>query len=51
MATIAPVPVRRPFYRHLYVQVLIAIAIGIVLGYASPATAVKMQPSVTGSSS
>lgn len=36
--------VRRPFYRILYVQVLIAIAIGIVLGVTSPDWAVAMRP-------
>ncbi|MCC6915312.1 MAG: dicarboxylate/amino acid:cation symporter [Rhodospirillaceae bacterium] len=35
---------RRPFYRILYVQVLIAIAIGIFLGVANPDWAVAMRP-------
>src|SRR5262245_19236377 len=30
--------------RHLYVQVLIAIAFGVALGFAAPDTAVAMQP-------
>jgi len=33
-----------PFYRALWVQVLIAIALAIVLGYVSPARAVAMKP-------
>ncbi|GFO58467.1 C4-dicarboxylate transport protein 2 [Geomonas silvestris] len=34
----------KKFYQHLYVQVLTAIAIGIALGYYSPATGVAMKP-------
>jgi len=37
-------PSRKPFYKDLSVLVLIAIAIGIVLGYADPKLAVEMQP-------
>jgi aerobic C4-dicarboxylate transport protein len=33
-----------PLYRSLYVQVLIAIALGIVLGYAAPSTGEAMRP-------
>ncbi|MBT9099911.1 dicarboxylate/amino acid:cation symporter [Methylovulum psychrotolerans] len=33
-----------PFYRHLYVQVLTAIAIGVVLGHFYPDTAIAMKP-------
>ncbi|WP_416761123.1 dicarboxylate/amino acid:cation symporter [Roseateles sp. So40a] len=33
-----------PWYRHLYLQVIIAIAIGITLGYFEPQFAVKLQP-------
>ena len=45
MATLmGAIPAKRPFYRHLYVQVLIAIAIGIVLGYTNPKWAVEMKP-------
>lgn len=33
-----------PFYRHLYVQVLVAIAIGVVLGYLEPAFAEQLKP-------
>src|SRR5258708_1999119 len=35
---------RRPWYSILYVQVLIAIAIGIVLGHFFPQTGVAMKP-------
>jgi len=35
---------RRPWYSILYVQVLIAIAIGIVLGHFFPKTGVAMKP-------
>jgi aerobic C4-dicarboxylate transport protein len=33
-----------PFYRALWVQVLVAMALAIVLGYANPARAVAMKP-------
>ncbi|HWZ46596.1 MAG TPA: dicarboxylate/amino acid:cation symporter [Herbaspirillum sp.] len=36
--------VKKPFYRVLYIQVLIAIALGIVLGHFSPVTAAEMKP-------
>ena len=35
---------KKPFYKILYVQVLIAIAIGILLGVVEPALAEKMKP-------
>jgi aerobic C4-dicarboxylate transport protein len=35
---------RKPFYRILYVQVLAAIAIGILLGHFYPETAVTLKP-------
>lgn len=35
---------KQPFYKSLYVQVLIAIAIGIALGYFYPDTAKLMKP-------
>ncbi|MBH3436843.1 dicarboxylate/amino acid:cation symporter [Pseudomonas citronellolis] len=35
---------KKPFYKSLYVQVLIAIAIGIALGHFYPQTAVLMKP-------
>ena len=34
----------RPFYRSLYFQVLVAIAIGGILGYVSPHTGAAMKP-------
>ena len=41
----APVPGRKtPFYAHLYVQVLAAIALGIALGFLSPETGIALQP-------
>jgi len=36
--------VPKPLYKHLYVQVLVAIVIGVTLGYFSPATATAMKP-------
>ena len=39
----APAPVRTPWYRLLYIQVLIAIALGIVLGWLAPETAKSMK--------
>jgi aerobic C4-dicarboxylate transport protein len=35
---------KKPFYMGLSFQVLVAVAIAIVLGYVSPATAVAMKP-------
>src|SRR6267154_4075958 len=35
---------RKPWYRILYVQVLVAIILGIVVGHFWPATAVEMKP-------
>ncbi len=35
---------KQPFYKSLYVQVLVAIAIGIALGHWYPETAVAMKP-------
>ncbi len=37
-------PTRKPFYKILYVQVLIAVAIGIMLGYFQPGIAEQMKP-------
>jgi aerobic C4-dicarboxylate transport protein len=34
----------RPWYRVLYIQVLIAIAIGILIGYVYPQTGTKLKP-------
>jgi aerobic C4-dicarboxylate transport protein len=36
--------VKKPFYRILYVQVVIAIVLGIVLGHVYPSLAVDMKP-------
>src|SRR6267154_461509 len=35
---------RKPWYRILYVQVLVAIALGVALGHFWPAIAVEMKP-------
>lgn len=35
---------RKPVYQHLYVQVLGAIALGVVLGLVAPGLAVQMRP-------
>jgi aerobic C4-dicarboxylate transport protein len=40
----APNPKKRPFYRSLWGQVLVGVAIAIVLGYLRPHTAVAMKP-------
>src|SRR4051794_11803522 len=34
----------KPLYKHLYFQVLVAIAIGVILGHFSPALAILMKP-------
>jgi aerobic C4-dicarboxylate transport protein len=39
-----PAPRRKPFYASLWVQVLIAMAAALVLGYFSPSRAVAMKP-------
>ena len=39
----APV-VRRPFYRHLYFQVLIAIALGALIGHFWPTFGESLKP-------
>jgi aerobic C4-dicarboxylate transport protein len=46
MATIAAGPAvhHRPWYRHLYVQVLCAIAIGVLVGYLAPKTGEQLKP-------
>jgi len=40
----APASSKLPFYRVLWVQVLVAIGLAIVLGYVNPARAVAMKP-------
>ena len=37
-------PTKRPFYKTMWVQVLFAIAIGVVLGHFRPTTAIAMKP-------
>jgi aerobic C4-dicarboxylate transport protein len=37
-------PSKKPFYTGLSFQVLLGVAIAIVVGYASPATAIAMKP-------
>src|SRR6201998_4671181 len=37
-------PRKKPFYMGLSFQVLLGVAIAIILGYVSPATAVAMKP-------
>jgi aerobic C4-dicarboxylate transport protein len=37
-------PGHKPLYAHLYFQVLVAIAIGVVLGHFAPALATTMKP-------
>jgi aerobic C4-dicarboxylate transport protein len=39
-----PAPARKPLYAHLYFQVLVAIAIGVALGYFYPALGSRMKP-------
>jgi aerobic C4-dicarboxylate transport protein len=40
----APPSGKLPFYRELWVQVLVAIALAIILGYMNPARAIAMKP-------
>jgi aerobic C4-dicarboxylate transport protein len=40
----SPVTAKQPFYSALWVQVLIAIALAILLGYVNPARAIAMKP-------
>jgi aerobic C4-dicarboxylate transport protein len=35
---------RRPWYTVLYIQVLIAIAVGVLIGYYFPSTGVALKP-------
>jgi aerobic C4-dicarboxylate transport protein len=43
-SSVARPAIKKPFYRSLWGQVLVAIAIAIVLGYFKPHTAVTMKP-------
>ena len=36
--------VRRRWYRHLYVQVLAAIVLGVLVGHFAPATGEALKP-------
>jgi aerobic C4-dicarboxylate transport protein len=40
----APASGKLPFYRELWVQVTVAIALAVVLGYVNPARAIAMKP-------
>jgi aerobic C4-dicarboxylate transport protein len=40
----APASGKLPFYRVLWVQVLVAMALAIILGYVDPARAIAMKP-------
>jgi aerobic C4-dicarboxylate transport protein len=40
----SPAPGKPPFYRELWVQVMVAIALAIILGYVDPARAIAMKP-------
>jgi aerobic C4-dicarboxylate transport protein len=39
-----PAPSKLPFYRELWVQVMVAIGLAILLGYVDPARAIAMKP-------
>ena len=41
---LAPPPVRPVWYKNLYIQVLVAIVVGVLLGFAAPGAAVAMKP-------
>jgi len=41
---LAPASGKLPFYRELWVQVMVGIALAIVLGYVNPARAIAMKP-------
>ena len=43
-----PPAARQPWHRHLYVQVLIAVALGIAVGWWRPAWGVALEPLGTG---
>ena len=40
----ATIAAARPWYRHLYVQVLIAILLGVLIGHFAPATGEALKP-------
>jgi aerobic C4-dicarboxylate transport protein len=39
-----PIAARKPFYRHLYFQVLVAIALGVTIGHFWPAFGESLKP-------
>lgn len=43
-ASAVPVPGKTPFYRVLWVQVMVAMALAIVVGYVDPTRAIAMKP-------
>ena len=43
-ASTAPAPATRPWYRHLYAQVLVAIVAGVLLGHFAPETGASLKP-------
>ena len=43
-ATSPPAPVSRQWYRHLYLQVVVAIALGVAVGHFWPATGEALKP-------
>jgi aerobic C4-dicarboxylate transport protein len=43
-AAVPAVPARRPWYTVLYVQVLIAIAMGVAVGYFDPKLGIALKP-------
>ncbi len=42
------ISLKQPIHRHLYVQVLLAIVIGVALGYCYPALGAKLDPLAQG---
>lgn len=44
MTSAKPVAPRKPWYKVLYIQVLIAIAIGILIGHFFPKTGIALKP-------
>src|SRR5260370_14275070 len=44
LVSMEAVPQNKPFYAHLYFQVLLAILIGVLLGHFFPGLGTKMKP-------
>jgi len=40
----ATIPAARPWYRHLYLQVVVAILLGVTIGHFAPATGEALKP-------